>query len=98
MDKEQYSALDELNEVLGLIPDTFYTYLSFNRTKVINILTPEGLSKEKSKLIEKGVNEGIKLTLSTIEELHGEIRFRSDNVEASIVSDLTKTMFNQINT
>src|SRR5690606_41475487 len=98
MDTELYSALDELNDVLSLIPDTFYTYLSFNRTKAINLLTPEGLSKEKSKLIEKGVNEGIKLTLATIEELHGEIRFRSDNVEASIVSDLTKSMFDKINT
>jgi hypothetical protein len=91
------TSVEELEEVMELIGDTFYTCLSFNRDKAVSTATQEGMSEERARLIKDSVNAGVRATLSTIEELNGEIRFKTRGVTAILAGDLVRGMFDEIN-
>lgn len=96
-DKLPQTSVEELTEIMEMIGDTFYTCLSFNRDKAINNYTQEGMSEERARMIQNSVNAGVRATLSTIEELNGEIRFRTRGVTAILAGDLVRGMFDEIN-
>lgn len=96
-DKLPQTSIEELNEIMEMVGETFYTCLSFNRDKAIAHYTQEGMSDERARLIQNSVNAGVRATLTTIEELNGEVRFKTRGVTAILAGDLVRGMFDEIN-
>ncbi|MNC34495.1 hypothetical protein D3C75_829300 [compost metagenome] len=95
--KDPQTSVEELQDVMEMISDTFYTCLSFNRDKAIGLVTESGMTDANKDLIAKSVNAGVRATLSTVEELNGEIRFKTRGVTAILAGDLVRRMFDGIN-
>jgi hypothetical protein len=95
--KTAQTSVEELEEVMTMIADSFYTVLSFNRDKAVNLLTEEGMSEARRDLVSQAVNAGVRATLSTVEELNGEVRFKTRGVTAILSGDLVRGMFDEIN-
>lgn len=95
--RKAQTSIEELHEVMELVSDTFYGTLSFNRDKAVSGLVQEGMSTDKQKEIVNAVNAGVRATLSSIEELDGEIRFHTRGCTAVLSGDLCRGMFEEIN-
>ncbi len=97
MSKDLFTAIEEMDDLLSMVSETFYTHLSFNRDKAITTVSRDGMNEEEMQLTIDGVNAGVRATLSTIDELRGEIRFRTRGITATITGNLVRGMFDDIN-
>jgi len=95
--KKAQTSIEELHEVMEMVNDTFYGVLSFNRNGAVANTVEEGMSPEQQALVVNAVNAGVRATLSSIEELDGEIRFHSNGCTAVLGGDLCRGMFGEIN-
>ncbi|ARV77455.1 hypothetical protein FDI21_gp256 [Pseudomonas phage Noxifer] len=96
--RKAQTSIEELNEVMEMVSDSFYTVVSFNRDKAIGGLVQPGMSTDQEKVIANAVNAGVRATLNSIEELDGEIRFKTRGCTAILSGDLCRGMFEEINT
>lgn len=96
--RKAQTSIEELHEVMEMVQDSFYTVVSFNRDKAIGGLVQQGMSTDQEKVIANAVNAGVKATLTSIEELDGEIRFKTRGCTAILSGDLCRGMFEEINT